>query len=72
MLVKEQFLYICEQDLSSYLREKEFDKLEELAKRAERYSDAHSGIFARSFWKDIKNKKEGFGVTTGVKGKEVV
>ena len=49
LLVKEQFLYICERNLAAMLREKDFDNLTDMAKSAERYGDAHGGIFARQF-----------------------
>ena len=54
LIVKEQFLNVCDQELATYLREKTEANVNELAEYAERYLEAHSRTLNVS-----TNKKSG-------------
>ena len=63
LLVKEQFLNTCDQDMAMHLREKISSDNAELAKFAERYIDAHdmTSWKVNSSWK--KEKRQGYEVS---------
>jgi hypothetical protein len=53
LLVREQILRRCHQDLAAFLRERKFGSVDELSKAAELYIDAHGGNM-----KDPKGKRK--------------